>query len=214
MLFDWRGTLVTTLSEREWAEEALRRLGRQPPPSDVEALVAVLTHAEPALDPPGVDTDAELHRRTYTSVLRDAGLDDGLVEALYAVESDLSLNRFADDAGPTLRAIAAAGLGIAVVSDIHVDIGPAFAAAGIADVVDVFTLSFEQRQQKPDPRLFLAALDALGVRPDEALMVGDRSGPDGGAVDVGIPTLLLPPLRDPADRRLHRVVAACGLRTD
>lgn len=194
--------------------EALRRAGRALVPGTVRGIATALRSAEPELDGPGVDTDPAVHRATYLRVLRGLGLDDEVVASLYAVESDPLLNRFAQDAGPTLRALSTAGLRLAVVSDIHVDIGPAFAAAGIADVVDVFTLSFEQRQQKPDPRLFLAALDALGVRPDEALMVGDRSGPDGGAVDVGIPTLLLPPLRDPADRRLHRVVAACGLRTD
>lgn len=212
MLFDWRGTLVTTLSDREWAAEALRRLGRRLPAADVDDLVAVLTAAEAVLDPPGVDADAELHRRTYTAVLRGAGLDDELVEALYAVESDVSLNHFADDAGLTLRTLAAAGLGIAVVSDIHVDIRPAFAAARLTDLVDVFTLSFEQGRQKPDPAVFRAAVAGLGVRPDEALMVGDRAGPDGGAVAAGIPTLLLPPLRSRADRRLHHVVAACGIQ--
>jgi phosphoglycolate phosphatase-like HAD superfamily hydrolase len=28
VLFDWRGTLVTTLTEEEWVREALTRLGR------------------------------------------------------------------------------------------------------------------------------------------------------------------------------------------
>ena len=60
--------------------------------------------------------------------------------------------------------------------------------------------------------MFLTTAGALGVSPDQPLMVGDRSGPDGGAVDAGIQALLLAPLRDTAHRRLHRVVAACGLR--
>ena len=93
----------------------------------------------------------------------------------------------------------------------HVDIRPAFAAAGLAGVVDVFTLSFEQGTQKPDPRMFTRTLDELGLRAGEALMVGDRSGPDGAAVEVGDPTLLLPPLRGPDDRRLHPVLALCGI---
>jgi len=37
-------------------------------------------------------------------------------------------------------------------------------------------------------------------------MVGDRGGWDGAATDVGITTLLLPPLRSPDERRLHRVL--------
>ena len=65
--------------------------------------------------------------------------------------------------------------------------------------------------QKPDPRMFTRTLDALGVVPADAFMVGDRSRPDGAAVESGIPTLLLPPLRSVDDRRLHLVLALCGI---
>jgi FMN phosphatase YigB (HAD superfamily) len=58
--------------------------------------------------------------------------------------------------------------------------------------------------------VFRRTLDALGVEPADALMVGDRSRPDGAAVESGITTLLLPPLRDVADRRLDAVLRLCG----
>src|SRR4051794_6029332 len=128
VLFDWRGTLATTLSEEAWAAEALRRL------------------------------DA-------------AG---------------------ADDAAATLRELCAGGLRLAVVSDSHVDIRPAFAAAGLDGVIDVFTLSVEHGIQKPDPRMFTRTLRALNVQSQEALMVGDRSGADGAAVECGVATLCCP----------------------
>lgn len=211
VLFDWRGTLVTTLTDEEWAAEALRRLGR---PDSPRPLSTVLAGVAGLLDGPGVDSHAARHRETYVRVLRDAGLDDDLVATLYAVESDVSLNRFADDAPAVLGRLRAAGCRIAVVSDIHVDIRPAFAAAGLGRLVDVFTLSVEHGVQKPDPALFAAALDELGARADEALMVGDRAGPDGAAVAAGLVTLLLPPLRSTVERRLHRVLAVCGLVED
>ncbi|NYJ07920.1 HAD family hydrolase [Petropleomorpha daqingensis] len=206
VLFDWRGTLVTTLDEEAWATEALRRLGRDDDPA---LLAAGLAKAAERLDAPGVDTDAARHRRTYLEAFDDLGLDGELSEALYAVESDLTLDEFAEDAASTLRELCAAGLRLAVVSDIHVDIRPAFAAAGLDGVVDVFTLSVEHGIQKPDPRMFTRTLRALGVEPEHALVVGDRAERDGAAVDCGIATLLLPPLASPSDRRLHRVLALC-----
>jgi HAD superfamily hydrolase (TIGR01549 family) len=206
VLFDWRGTLVTTLDEEAWATEALRRLGRDDDPG---LLADGLAKIADRLDAPAVDTDAARHRRTYVEALSDLGLDQDLVETLYAVESDLTLNVFADDAESTMRELCAAGLRLAVVSDIHVDIRPAFAAAGLGGVVDVFTLSVEHGIQKPDPRMFTRTLRALGVEPEHALMVGDRSIPDGAAVECGLATLLLPPLCAPSDRRLHRVLALC-----
>jgi FMN phosphatase YigB (HAD superfamily) len=151
VLFDWRGTLVTTLTEEEWVREALTRVGRDlGQADDVRAAIAAANGPEDRLDGPGVDSDVARHRRTYLRVFADAGLDDELAAALYAVESDLSLNRFADDVAPTLAALRARGVRIGVLSDLHVDVRPAFAADGL--VVDAVTLSFEQGCQKPDPR--------------------------------------------------------------
>ena len=208
VLFDWRGTLVVSPTPEAWAGEALRRLGR---PVDAARDLAVrLGRVEEELDGPGVDADPTLHRDTYLRVLRGLGLDDELVTSLYDVESDPAVNVFADDAATTMHRLKDAGLRLAVVSDIHLDIRPAFDAAGLAGTIDVFTLSVEQGMQKPDPAMFTRTLSALAVAADEALMVGDRSRPDGAAVEVGIATLLLPPLTDPAERRQHHVLALCG----
>lgn len=132
MIFDWRGTLATTLSGDEWVREALRSLGRPAEPTDVEA-VSAANGDENRLDGPGVDSDAGLHRRTFLSVFADAGLDDELAQALYAVESDLRYNPFADDVTDTLTELHRRGLRLGVVSDIHVDLRPAFASAGLAE---------------------------------------------------------------------------------
>lgn len=160
---------------------------------------------------PGVDSDPVRHARTYRDVLTGAGLDEDLVAALYAVESDVARNPFALDVESTLAALQDAGVGVAVVSDIHVDLRPVFVAAGLDPVVSVYSLSFELGVQKPDPVVFTRTLDALGVPAQQALMVGDRSRPDGGVVEVGITTLLLPPLRTVHERRLHTVLQLCGI---
>ena len=79
------------------------------------------------------------------------------------------------------------------------------------DLIEVFTLSFEQGVQKPDPRMFTRTLAALGADAATSLMVGDRSRPDGAAVEAGLTTLLLPPLTSTHNRRLHRVSMICGV---
>lgn len=61
--------------------------------------------------------------------------------------------------------------------------------------------------------MFELTLTALDVEPSEALMVGDRSRPDGAAVENGITTLLLPPLRNAHEARLHKVLALCDADT-
>jgi HAD superfamily hydrolase (TIGR01509 family) len=52
-------------------------------------------------------------------------------------------------------------------------------------------LSFEHGFQKPDPRMFIRALETLNVEPQEALMVGDSPTNDGAAARLGILTLIL-----------------------
>lgn len=212
VIFDWRGTLVTTLSTDDWIREALLVLGRDVDPIRVArtaAAIRVSRGDHDRLEGPGIDTDADHHRRTYLQVFHDAGLDDDLANALYAVESDAHYNPFAADALGTVRELRRRGVRIAVLSDIHFDVRPAFTAAGFGDSVDAFTLSFEQGVQKPDPAMFSRTLDALGVQPADALMVGDRSEPDGAAVEQGITTVLLPPLKSVDDCRLHHVLALC-----
>jgi Cdc6-like AAA superfamily ATPase len=57
----------------------------------------------------------------------------------------------------------------------------------------------------PTESSFRAALDALGSHPERTLMVGDRASHDGAAVGLGMPTLLVPTLTHPGQRRLDLV---------
>uniref|UniRef100_UPI0031D0355C HAD family hydrolase n=1 Tax=Saccharothrix mutabilis TaxID=33921 RepID=UPI0031D0355C len=197
VIFDWRGTLVLTPTFRGWVTEALRRLGR-----DTSAAADIVASIDvDRLDAPGVDADATRHRETYYGAFTDAGLDADLADALYEVESDAASNPFAADAAATLKSLHDNGIRIGVLSDIHFDIRPAF--DGLP--VDSFVLSFEHGVVKPDPAIFHLALGELGTTPDETLMVGDRATHDGAAVNAGMPTLLVPPLRSVDDTRLHLV---------
>jgi len=180
VIFDWRGALVSGLSERQWVQEALALLGRETDTRTVEDVLGAIGVADGPqhrLDAPGMDTDARLHRQMFFDVFADTKLDQQLVEALYAVESDSRHNPFAEDVVSTLTTLHEAGLRLAVLSDIHFDLRPAFDAAGLAGLIDVFVLSFEQGLQKPDPALFEHALAALGTQAYETLMVGDRARP-------------------------------------
>jgi FMN phosphatase YigB (HAD superfamily) len=208
VLFDWRGTLVTVLDGCDWAREALHLLGR---PAD-DGATAVLWDAirsaaghPDRLASPDCDTGMATHRLTYYAVFADAGLDDELADALYAVESDPSFNEFALDVTPTIRRLAGAGIKVGVISDIHFDLRPAFAAHGLDTSIDEYVLSYEHGVQKPDPAIFEIALEKLGTTPQETLMVGDRASHDGAAVALGIATLLLPPLTDIHQARFHLV---------
>ncbi|WP_448060181.1 HAD family hydrolase [Cellulomonas hominis] len=213
VLLDWRGTLVVAPTYPWLVRTALGRLGRGDGPQEVEAVLARLRDADDtAVSSSVIDTDAAEHGRAYAAWFRAAGLDDKLSGALYAVESDVLANPFARDVGPLLRALRDAGVRIAIVSDIHVDLRPAFAAqrepdgSSWADLIDAWVLSFEVGVAKPAAAMFVLALERLRLAAQDVLMVGDRGGWDGAAAEVGITTLLVPPLRGVEDRRLQRVL--------
>lgn len=63
-------------------------------------------------------------------------------------------------------------------------------ASGLAELVDVVVVSGDVGTAKPDPRVFAAALDALGVPAAAAVMVGDNLARDvGGAAALGMRTV-------------------------
>lgn len=213
VVFDWRGTLVTELTPEGWVREALRRIGLD---DGDRAVAAVLGSVRAAagrpnrLQSPTGNTSYAAHRQTYYSVFADAGLGDELSDSLFDVDSDPAYNRIAIDTADTFGTLIQNGCKIGILSNIHFDIRPAFAAAGLLDSIDAFVLSGETGVQKPDPAIFRLALDRLGVRAEHALMVGDRPARDGVAVEVGMPTLLVPQLIDPGQRRLHLVTRLVG----
>jgi putative hydrolase of the HAD superfamily len=100
-----------------------------------------------------------------------------------------------------LRVLAATGVRLGVVSNAEgtvavqlregevLQVGP-----GIGVPVDCVIDSGEVGVLKPDPRIFVIALDALGLRPDQVWYVGDMPGIDVvGARAAGIAPLVIDP---------------------
>jgi putative hydrolase of the HAD superfamily len=92
----------------------------------------------------------------------------------------------------SLKRLRAAGLRLGVVSNSDGRVEEALRAAGLRQFFDVVIDSALIGVEKPDPRIFHAALDALGVAPEEALYVGDLYEVDVvGARAAGMDAVLL-----------------------
>ena len=80
----------------------------------------------------------------------------------------------------------ARGLKIALVSNFDGRLHRVVAELGLTPFFDAVIVSSETGWAKPSPRIYAAALGALGVEPGEALMVGDRPQEDvAGATAAG-----------------------------
>jgi FMN phosphatase YigB (HAD superfamily) len=196
VLFDWRGTLVDDPPDEFWVRAALARTGRDTAVEQVDAWCAALRKAaelpEVVNGESTCDCSFEQHRAWSLAWFRTAGLDEELAGALYALDLEAASHPFYPDVPFVLRSLHERGCRVAVVSNIHIDLRPEFAAAGLDEYVDAFVLSFEHNMQKPDRRMFELALDAIAVGAEDAIMVGDQVSLDGGAISAGIATWLLP----------------------
>lgn len=200
VLFDFSGTLFRVEPAESWLRAALSRtslalseselvaaaraletagaLPGGPPPVEVPADLAELWAAR--------DVSADRHRAAYTGLSRRVRLPDpALHEALYERHMSPAAWSPYPDAAEVLRTLRERGVGVGVVSNIGWDLRPVFRAHGLDGYVDTYALSYEHGVQKPDPRLFAVACEALGVDPREVLMVGDSREADGGATELG-----------------------------
>jgi HAD superfamily hydrolase (TIGR01509 family) len=196
VLFDWRGTLVRDPDDSWWLGTALARLGRSITTNELDKALKRLTAAaqRPNVIAADVGADCSAERHHYAAMLRftEAGLDADLAQGLYDLDFEPLAHPMYEDVPGTIKRLKDLDVGVAVVSDIHFDLRPEFEAHGLDGMIDFFVLSFEHGIEKPDPRMFRLATEGLGIQSKRALMVGDRPSRDGGAVNAGIPTLLLP----------------------
>ncbi|MEU3742123.1 HAD-IA family hydrolase [Streptomyces sp. NPDC032198] len=199
-LFDFSGTLFRIESAGEWLRAVLLEAGLPLPEAEFERLAAGLERAgalpggaRPEVVPERLaelwaqrDRSAAQHRAAFTGLSREVPLPDPLLhDALYDRHMRPEAWHPYADAGEVLAGLRERGVRVAVVSNIGWDLRPVFRAHGLDPYVDAYALSYEHEIQKPDPRLFAHACEALGVGPVDTLMVGDDRHADSGATALG-----------------------------
>jgi HAD superfamily hydrolase (TIGR01549 family) len=114
--------------------------------------------------------------------------------AQYQAEQWWNLDNFTlfDDVLPCLERLHAAALRIGLVSNTSRALDRAMAHFGLTPYVDAAVASAQVGIMKPEPEIFLVALDQIGARPEEAAMVGDNHHDDvQGALACGFALAVL-----------------------
>lgn len=200
VLFDFSGTLLRIESAESWLGAVLDAARIPLPAPKFHRLAAALDRAGalpggswPEEVPEELtelwtnrDRSAERHRAAYTGLSRRVTLPEPwLHDALYERHKTPAAWHPYPDTAAVLGALHERGTRVAVVSNIGWDLRPVFREHGLDPYVDAYVLSYEHGVQKPDRRLFAVACEALGVAPEDALMVGDDRRADGGAAELG-----------------------------
>jgi len=213
VLFDFGDTLFFRRGGPARLRELARAAGVDPSHHDVQQLWDQVQRdaRTPEALSKGRDLSREAHDREWLALYAafDA-LAEGLGPAMY--EDEMAPGGWVPftDTEPTLRALRDAGVRVGVISNAGWDIRIQVDAAGLGALVDAYSLSYEVGVIKPDPKLFLHTCGQLGVVPARSLMVGDTALPDGGALDLGMPVLLLPAAPPGGSRGLDVVLRLVG----
>ena len=209
VLFDWGHTLFDTPGSVElitsFAASAQLPLSR----ADAHALwdAARVRSRQADEIAKGRDKSPALHRQCWLSLWSElVSRCPGVADRLYDFETSAAGWSPYPDTHEVLTALRDREIPVVIVSDVAFDLRPILGYYGLAELIHTFVLSGEHGTIKPELRLFKLALDAVGVTPDRALMVGDNYLNDGAAIDAGIRTVLLPPVPSGSRRGLSMIV--------
>ncbi|MGX6447961.1 HAD-IA family hydrolase [Patulibacter sp. S7RM1-6] len=171
---------------------------------------------------PSVVADLFRHDREARTLLKD--LESGAIDTaafgppfaaklgLPADRAEGVVTRMFAALGPDPAMVAAvlaaraAGVRTALVSNSWGD-GMRYDEALLAEGFDAVVLSHELRIRKPDPGMYRAAAERLGLRPEECVMVDDLPFNLGPAEELGMRTVL----HRSADETLPRLEALLGV---
>jgi putative hydrolase of the HAD superfamily len=131
------------------------------------------------------DSLADLGRRCTAVFLEHAHADLDPAEFAPAFLAGIVFRPLAG-AALALERLRQAGLVLACVSNWDLSLTGHLERAGLAGLFTEIVSSAEAGSAKPDPDVFLVALDRLGVAPERALHIGDGDGDRQGAAAAGL----------------------------
>jgi HAD superfamily hydrolase (TIGR01509 family) len=147
-----------------------------------------------------------------SAVLQAAGVpyDATLVDELIELERVHLANgvHLYDDALPVLASLRERGVKTALVSNCSHSTQPVVERLELESAFDRVILSFEVGAMKPDPAIYRATVEQLGIPAERAVFVDDQPQYCDGATAIGLDACLILRANEdvPADQHRHEVV--------
>lgn len=220
VIFDFAGTLFMPRFGAEQVRKAAESLGLELAAEDCLRLAGDCWAAgfpggpSPTVVPDQLrpiydhrDLSSEHHRAAYVGLI--SAIDHphrDLPGAIYELVLQPENWMLYADAREVIEALKRRDIRIGVLSNVGFDIRPILVGHGLGALAPFCTMSYAVGVVKPDPRIFEAALRALGSEPSRTLMVGDHADADRGGEALGIRTLILPMSSPGGDHGLAQVL--------
>ena len=202
VFFDFYNTLVGYDPPQEVLEAmALRDFGIEVNPEIFRRPLLIADefiygeHARLSIGKRSKDERIALYSQYHGIILKEAGIEASpeLIAGVLGklLKLDLKLVPF-DDVMPALTRLKERRLVLGLISNVDRDIIPICQQLGLSAMLGVVVTSQDVGFNKPRPEIFLAALKQAGVKPAEAVYVGDQYQIDVvGAKGAGMVGILL-----------------------
>ena len=204
IFFDWFNTLAHYQPPREELEsQALKELGFAVSPKALSPgvyLADKYLYEENGRIPirqRNREEQNKLYTRFHRIILKEAGItaDDDIVAKLlfrmFELNNKMTFVLF-DDVSATLKGLKEKKLKLGLLTNLQTEVDSMCRNLGIADFLDFTVTSAEVGADKPQPPIYLKALELAQVQAGEAIHVGDQYQNDVlGARGVGITPILL-----------------------
>ena len=204
IFFDWFNTLAHYYPPREELEsQALKELGFAVSPKELSYglyLGDKMMYEENARIPVRLrsrEDQTQLYMRFHRTILKEVNINASDEVVLKLLKRMLQLNdsmKFVlfDDVITTLKTLKKQDLKLGLLTNLQTEVGSMCRELGIAEYLDFTVTSGEAGADKPQPPIFLKALELAQVTAAEAVHVGDQYQNDVlGARGVGIAPILL-----------------------
>ena len=202
VFFDFYNTLVNYDPPREELEaRALKDLGIDVSPEAFRRPLVIADefiyreHARSPLSKRSKEETKAVFAQYQGIVLNEAGIDASpkLIAAILGKWQQLKFKLVLfDDVIPALTHLKGLGLILGLISNVDRDITPVCQELGLSAMLQVVVTSQGVGFNKPQPGIFLVALEQAGVKSSEAIYVGDQHQIDVvGANEAGMLGILL-----------------------
>lgn len=190
MILDFYGTLAEAVSWGPSLGDVLTAHGFESPDEAGfwrTATVDGMDHREHSVSR---DAYVAWERTRLADYARAAGVPpqplEAVVDDLYRAAKTFELAVY-PETHEVLDALRSAGARLAVCSNWDWDLPEILDPLGLVDHFDVVVTSARAGVRKPHPHIYRHTLDAVGIRPDEAIFVGDSWEPDvAGPLSLGL----------------------------
>ncbi len=204
VFFDWFNTLARYEPPREELHgQALREFGFEVAPDKLRRGVFVADkyffeeNARSPVEKREPKEKAEVYIRYQQLLMNEVGVKadrDLILKIMTRAHQLFAKINFAlfDDVLSTLKTLKKQNLTLGLLTNLAQDMNPICRKLGLEPYLDFFVTSGEVGADKPEPPIFLAALQKAGVKASEAVHIGDQYKMDVmGAKGVGINPILL-----------------------